>query len=76
MPASQKLYIIKVVKAFLKSGIPLQQIEELQEILEYGGYRLTDSRGMHELVPFIHSNEETKVKEELLEKLVSVICDG
>ena len=73
LPASQKLYRIKVVKAFLKSGIPLQQIEGLREILEYGGYRLTDSRGMCDLVPFIHSNEETKVKEELLEKFVSYL---
>ena len=45
------------------------------EILEYGGYRLTDSGGMCDLVPFIHSNKETKIQEELLESLCHIFDD-
>ena len=47
---SHKLYRIKVVTAFLKSGIPLQKVNGLKEILEFDGYRLTDARGMRGLV--------------------------
>ena len=73
---SHKLYRIKVVTAFLKSGIPLQKIDGLREVLEAGGYRLTDARGMRDLVPFVHTNEGNKIKEELSEKSVSAIFDG
>ena len=65
--------------AFLKSGIPLQKIDGLREVLEAGGYRLTDARGMRDLVPFVHArktNEGNKIKEELSEKSVSAIFDG
>ena len=75
LPESQKFYRIKAFTAFLKLGIPLQKIEGFREILEYGGYRLTDSRGMRDLVPFIHSNNETKIKEELLGSLCHIF-DG
>ena len=69
---SHKLYRIKVVTAFLKSGIPLQKIDGLREVLEAGGYRLTNARGMRDLVPFVRTNEGNKIKEELSEKYVSV----
>ena len=73
---SHKLYRIKVVTAFLKSGIPLQKIDGLREVLEAGGYRLTNARGMRDLVPFVRTNEGNKIKEELSEKYVSVFFDG
>ena len=76
LPESHKLYRIKVVTAFLKSGIPLQKVDGLREVLEFGGYRLTDARGMRDLVPFVSTNEENKIKEELSEKSVSAIFDG
>ena len=76
LPESHKLYRIKVVTAFLKSGIPLQKVDGLREVLEFGGYRLTDARGMLDLVPFVRTNEENKMKEELSEKSVSAIFDG
>ena len=76
LPESHKLYRIKVVTAFLKSGIPLQKVDGLREVLECGGYRLTDARGMCDLVPFVRTKEESKIKEELSEKSVSVIFDG
>ena len=71
-----KLYRIKVVTAFLKSGIPLQKIDGLREVLEAGRYRLTNARGIHDLVPFVRTNEGNKIKEELSEKSVSALFDG
>ena len=73
---SHKLYRIKVVTAFLKSGIPLQKVGGLKEVLEIGGYRLTDERGMRDLIPFVRTNEGNKIKEELSGKFVSIIFDG
>ena len=51
----QKLYCINVVKAFLKPGISLSKIKILCELLEEHAFRLSDDRGMFDLVPFIHS---------------------
>ena len=47
LPESHKLYRVKVVTAFLKSGIPLQKVDRLGEVLEFGGYRLTNARGTY-----------------------------
>ena len=60
----------------MKSGIPLQKVDGLREVLEFGGYTLTNARGMRDLVPFVSTNEENKIKEELSEKSVSAIFDG
>ena len=76
LPEAQKLYRVKVVTAFLKAGIPLTKVESLREILEEDAYRLTDARGMFDLIPFVHSQEQQKIHEELSEQYVSVIFDG
>ena len=83
LPESYKLYRVKVVTAFMKSGIPLQKVDGLREVLEFGGYmyppnsrtslspcRLTDARGMRDLAPFVRTNEENKIKEDLSKKFV------
>ena len=75
MPVSQKLYRVKVVKAFLKAGIPLSKTEPLREILEEYAYRLTNARGMS-FIPFVYSQVQQEIKAELSEKYVSVIFDG
>ena len=43
--------------------------------MEIGGYRLTDERGMRDLIPFVHTNEGNKIKEELSGKNVFIIFD-
>ena len=40
--------------------------------MECGGYRLADARGMRDLVPFVHTKEENKIKEKLSDTSVSV----
>ena len=72
----QKLYRIKVTKAFLKAGIPLSKIKIVRELLEGNAYRLSDERGMYDLLPFIHSQMQEEIKTELSGKDVSVIFDG
>ena len=46
---------VKVVTALLKATIPLTKIESLREVFEEHAYRLSDSRGMFDLVPFVYS---------------------
>ena len=76
MPVSQKLYRVKVVKAFLKAGIPLSKTEPLREILEEYAYRLTNARGMSDLIPLVYSQVQQEIKAELSKQYVSVIFDG
>ena len=46
---------MKIVVALLQAGIPLQKLEcpGLRDLLLENGYRLTDSRHMFDLMPFI-----------------------
>ena len=76
LPEAQKLYRINVVKAFLKAGIPLSKIKILRELLEENAFRLSDDRGMFDLVPFIHSQIQEQIKAELNGQYVSAIFDG
>ena len=65
-----------MVKAFLRAGVPLSKLKHFRELLEEGAYRLTDTRHMFDMVPFILSKERDQVKEEINGKCVSVIFDG
>ena len=76
LPQDQRIYRIKVVTSFLRAGVPLNKLECFREILEENAYRLTDRRHMSDLIPFIASQEQTKIKEEISGKFVAVIFDG
>ena len=67
---------MKVVSTFLKAGVPLAKIEDFRSLLEENAYRLSDRRGMSDLVPFVLSEEKQKLRCELQDKKVSVIFDG
>ena len=66
----------KVVSAFLRAGIPLNKVEVFRKLLEETGYRLTDRRNMHDLIPFIHKQEFERIQGEISGKDVSVVFDG
>ena len=70
LPEAQKLYRVKVITAFLKAGIPISKIDSLCDLLEEHAYRLTDARGMFDIMPFVHSQEQQKIHKELSEKCV------
>ena len=52
-----QVFRVKVVSAFLRAGVPLNKVELFRELFEETGYRLTDRRNMHDLIPFIHKEE-------------------
>ena len=73
LPGDQRLYRVKVVKAFMRAGIP---IDILRDILEEKALRLADTRHMLDLIPFILDEERGLIREEIKDKFVSVIFDG
>ena len=71
-----QVFHVKVVSAFLRARVPLNKLEVFREIFEETGYRLTDRRNLHDLIPFIHKQEFKKIREEISGKHVSVVFDG
>ena len=71
-----RVYRVRVVEQFLKSGIPMSKIDNLRSLLEEGSYRLTHSSHLSEYIPVIHSEENKKMKGEIEGLDVSVIFDG
>ena len=76
LPDDQRLYRVKVVKAFMRAGIPICKLDILRDILEEKAFRLADTRHMLDLIPFILGEERAAIQEEIKDKYVSVIFDG
>ena len=68
---------MKVLKAFLQAGIPLNKIGLFRELLEESGsYRLNERRFLHDLIPSVVKQEEARVKDKIINKHVGVIFNG
>ena len=78
LPEEQKVYRARVVLAFMEAGIPLSKLDcpSLRELLEESRFRLTHSRHMLDLVPFVYQEECSRTRSEVLGKCISVIFDG
>ena len=76
LPQTQQVFRVKVLKSFLRAGIPLNKIGPLRDLLEEGGYRLCDRRFLYDLIPFVVKEEEMQIKDEIKNKHVGVIFDG
>ena len=76
LPDATKVFRVKVVSTLLRAGIALNKVDDLRELLEEGGYCLSNSTNMRQLVPFILSEEVKKVKQEISGRSVSFIFDG
>ncbi|CAH3043890.1 unnamed protein product, partial [Porites lobata] len=73
---NQRVFRVRVLKTFLKAGVPLQKMDDFRELLEEGGYRLTSVPNMRQLIPFVRNEEEEMIKGEISGHNVSVIFDG
>ena len=73
---NQRVFRIRVLKTFLKAGVPLQKMDDFRELLEEGGYRLTSVPNMRQFIPFVRKEEEEMIKGEISGHDVSVIFDG
>ena len=76
LPDSTQVYRVKVVTAMLKAGVPLSKVDLFRDLLEEHGYALTSSTNLRQLIPFIHQEELSRIKQEILNQPLSIIFDG
>ena len=50
---SVRVYRVRVVKSFLKAGIPLSKVDDLRDLLEENALSLTGRQHLSEYIPFI-----------------------
>ena len=70
------VYRVRVVKCFLKAGVPLSKIDCFRDLLEENSLRLSSSSYLSQLIRVIQREEECRIKESIHERDVSVIFDG
>ena len=78
LPEAQKVYRARVAIAMMEAGIPLSKLDcpGLRDLLEENSFRLTDSRHMMDMMPFILEEQHARVKDEIQGKDISIIFDG
>ena len=76
LPMDQRVRRIKVLKTFLLAAVHLAKLDTFRGLLEESALRLTDRRHMSDLIPFVHSQEQSDIKTEICDRPISVIFDG
>ena len=76
LPDLTRVYRVKVVSEFLKAGIPLSKIDNLRGLLEAGGFSLSHSTHLRQLIPFILDQELDNLRHLISGKPISIIFDG
>ena len=76
LPDSTRVYRVKVVTAMLKAGVPLSKVNLFQDLLEEHGYALMSSTNLRQLISFIHQEELSRIKQEILSQPLSILFDG
>ena len=66
LPDSIRVYRVKVVTAMLKVGVPLSKVDLFRELFEEQGYAFLSSTNIKQLIPFIHQEEFSRIKLEIL----------
>ena len=65
LPEEHRAFRVHVVESFLAAGVPLSKLDSLRNILERGGYSLTTSSAMAELIPTVQQMEMSRVRADL-----------
>ena len=76
LPDSTQVYRVKVVTVMLKAGVPLSKVDLFRDLVEEHGYALTSLTNLTQLIPFIHQEELSRIKQEILNQPSSIIFDG
>ena len=76
LPDSTRVYRVKVVTAMLKAAVPHSKVDLFRDLLEEHGYALTSSTNVRQLIPFIHQEELSRIKQEILNQSLSIIFNG
>ena len=73
---AHRVYRVKVLRSFMKAGVPLNKIDCFRELLEEEAFSLTSSRHLSDLIDVIGKDERKKEKEEIEGRDGSIIFDG
>lgn len=73
---AHRVYRVKVIRSFMKAGVPLNKIDCFRELLEEEAFSLTSSRHLSDLIDVIGKDERKKEKEEIEGRDGSIIFDG
>ena len=65
LPIEQRVYRVKVLKTFMRAGVPISKLEYFRDLLEEKAMRLTERSHMLDLVPFVLEEEKSLIKEEI-----------
>ena len=76
LPAEQQVFRVQILTTFMKAGVPISKLKVFRDILEAGGFRLTDTRHMLDLIPFVLQEEINRIKNEINGRYLSLIFDG
>ena len=76
LPEEQRIYRVKVVRVFLRTATPLNKLNHFRGLLEENALLLSDRRQMADIVPFIFSQEQKLIKQEISGKYLSIVFDG
>lgn len=60
----------------LTAGLNISQFDELRELFERGGYSLTSSSHLRQLVPFLRERELNRLRDLTSNRPYSLIFDG
>ena len=75
LSVAHRVYKIKVVRSFMKAGVPLNKIDCFRELLEEEAFSLTSSRHLSDFIDVIGKDERKKEKEEIEGRDASIIFD-
>ena len=76
LPTAVRVFRVKTVTAFLKSGLPLNKLDCFRQLLEENGLSLSSSQHLRELIPLIQEEERTNIREQIKDREISIIFDG
>jgi hypothetical protein len=60
----------------LTAGLNISQFDELRELFERGGYSLTSSNHLRQLIPFLRDRELNRLRDLTSNRPYSLIFDG
>ena len=67
---------MKVLTTFLRTGLPINKIDEFRDLFEENAVRLAGRKPMFDLIPFVLNKEQRQIKAEIVGLSVAVIFDG
>ena len=76
LPDSIRIYRVKVLTTFLRTGVPINKIDEFRDLLEENAVRLAGRKPISDLIPFVLNEEWRQIKAEIVGLPVAVIFDG